>query len=67
MKNYVDFIHKLSSLLVGLQDIRISFDVVLLFTRVPIRKAMHLPGQHFEEDILRLFCSILISSVLWTD
>jgi hypothetical protein len=35
---------------------------VLLFTWVLIREAMRLPGQHFEEDILRLFCCVLISS-----
>jgi hypothetical protein len=33
----------------------VSFDVVSLFTRVPIRGTMNLLSQHFEEDILRLF------------
>jgi hypothetical protein len=39
-----------------------SFNVVLLFTRVPIRETMNLLSQHFEEDILTLFCHILTSS-----
>jgi hypothetical protein len=37
----------------------VSFDVVLLFTRVPIRETMSLLSRHFEEDILRLFRHVL--------
>jgi hypothetical protein len=37
----------------------VSFDIVLLFTRVQIKETMDLLGQHFEEDILRLFRHIL--------
>jgi hypothetical protein len=40
----------------------ISFDVVLLFTRVPIRETMSLLSRHFEEDILTLFPHVLMSS-----
>jgi hypothetical protein len=40
----------------------VSFDVVLLFTRVPIRKTMSLLSRHFEEDILRLFNHVLKTS-----
>jgi hypothetical protein len=39
----------------------VSFDVSLL-TCVPIRETMSLPSQHFEEDILRLFCHVLMAS-----
>jgi hypothetical protein len=39
----------------------ISFNVVSLFTRVPIKDIMDLVGRHFE-DILRLFCHVLNTS-----
>jgi hypothetical protein len=37
----------------------VSFDMVWLFTRVPIRKIVSLLSPHFEEDILRLFRQVL--------
>jgi hypothetical protein len=40
----------------------VSFDVMSVFTRVPIRETMSLLGQHFEEVILRLFCHVLAFS-----
>jgi hypothetical protein len=40
----------------------VSFDVVLLFTKVPIKETMDLPGHHFEEDILGLFPHVLTTS-----
>jgi hypothetical protein len=40
----------------------VSFDIVLLFTKVPIRKAMDLLGCHFKEDVLGLFCHVLTTS-----
>jgi hypothetical protein len=39
-----------------------GFDMVSLLTRVPIREAMNVLGQHFEEEILRLFRHVLTSS-----
>jgi hypothetical protein len=62
VKNSTDFACTLGSLYAGPQDIMVSFDVVLLFTRVPIRKAMSLLSQHFEKDILRLFHHVLKTS-----
>jgi hypothetical protein len=38
------------------------FDVVSLFTRVPIMETMSLLVRHFEENILRLFLHILTAS-----
>jgi hypothetical protein len=40
----------------------VSFEVVSLFTRVPIRETMSLLSRHFEEDILTLFRHVLTSS-----
>jgi hypothetical protein len=40
----------------------ISFDIVSLFTKVPLRKTMDLLGRHFEEDVLGIFCHVLITS-----
>jgi hypothetical protein len=42
----------------------VSFNVVSLFTRLPIRETLSLLGRHFEEDILRLFRHILTASYL---
>jgi hypothetical protein len=41
--------------------VKVSFDVVFLFTRVQISKTMSLLNQHFEEDILRFFCHVLMA------
>jgi hypothetical protein len=46
------------------QDIIVISDVVLLFTKMPIREALGLLGRHFGEDIVRLFCHFLNSSVV---
>jgi hypothetical protein len=42
----------------------VSFDVVSLFTRVPLKETMDLLERHFEEDILRLFRHVLTTSYL---
>jgi hypothetical protein len=55
------FVHTLGSLQVDPHNIMVSFDVVSLFTRVPIKETMYLLG-HFEEDILRLFRHVLNTS-----
>jgi hypothetical protein len=40
----------------------VSFDIVSLFTKVPIRETMDLLGRHFEEDVLGLFRHVLTTS-----
>jgi hypothetical protein len=40
----------------------VSFDVVSVFTKVPIKEIMNLLGCHFEEDILGLFLHVLTTS-----
>jgi hypothetical protein len=40
----------------------ISFDVVSLFTKLPIKEIMDLLGRHFEEDNVGLFHHVLTNS-----
>jgi hypothetical protein len=58
----MEFVHALGSLQVDPRDIMVSFDVELLFTRVPLKETMDLLGRRSEEDILRLFCHVLTTS-----
>jgi hypothetical protein len=40
----------------------VSFGIVSLFTKVPIRETMDPLGCHFKEDVLGLFCHVLTTS-----
>jgi retron-type reverse transcriptase len=40
----------------------VSFDVISLFTRVPVKDSLSLLSQHFTEDILALFKLVLTST-----
>jgi hypothetical protein len=62
VRNSTEFVHNLGSLRVCPQDMMVSFEVVSLFTRVPIRETMSLLSRHFEEDILTPFRHVLTSS-----
>jgi hypothetical protein len=42
----IEFSHTLSSLLAGPEDILVSFHVVSLFAKMPIRKTVDLMGGH---------------------
>jgi hypothetical protein len=58
IKNSIEFVQVLSSLQVDTRDIMVSFDIVSLFTKVPIKETMDLLGllgRHFKEDVLGLF------------
>jgi hypothetical protein len=59
--NSTGLVHSFSSFCTGPQDIEVSFEVVLLFTIVQIRKTTSLLNQHFE-DILKLIHYVLMSS-----
>jgi hypothetical protein len=61
VRNSVESVRTLSSFQVGPHDIMVSFNVVSLFTRVPIKDTMDLLEQHFE-NVLRLFCHVLTTS-----
>jgi hypothetical protein len=64
IKNSIEFVQVLSSLQVDTNDIMVSFDIVSLFTKVPIRETIDLLGRHFEEDALGLFGLFLTTSYL---
>jgi hypothetical protein len=62
IRNSLQFVQTLDSLRVQPEDITVSFDVVSLFTKVPITDTLQLLGQHFEEDLLVLFRHALTST-----
>jgi hypothetical protein len=62
IRNSIEFVQVLGSLQVDTHDIIVSFDIVSLFAKVPIRETMNLLGRHFEEDILGLFRHVITTS-----
>jgi hypothetical protein len=58
----MDFIDTIRTLRTGPRDILVSFDVVSLFTMVPLEETLRLLSRHFDEAILRLFHHVLTSS-----
>jgi hypothetical protein len=58
----MDFTDTISTLRTGPRDILVSFDVISLFTMVPLEEALRLLSRHFDEAILRLFRHVLTSS-----
>jgi hypothetical protein len=45
----------------------VSFDVVALFTKVPITDSLELLSHHFEDDVLALFKHVLTSTYFCFD
>jgi hypothetical protein len=62
VKNSMESVNTIKSLRAGPEDILVSFNVISLFTTVPIGEALHLLSRHVDEDILRFFCYVLTSS-----
>jgi hypothetical protein len=52
VKNSFQFVQILESLRVQPEDIMVKFDVVSLFTKVPIVDSLELLSHHFEDDVL---------------
>jgi hypothetical protein len=62
VRNSMEFVLTLDSPQVNPHDIMVTFEVVSLFTRVPIKDTMDLLGLHFEEDILIFFRNVLTTA-----
>ena len=45
----------------------VSFDVVSLFTKVPVEESLTLLSQHFNKDILALYKYVLTSTYFFVD
>jgi hypothetical protein len=62
VKNSAHFIQILDNLQVQPGDLMVSFDIVSLFTKVPVEDSLSLLGHHFTDDILALFKLVLTST-----
>jgi hypothetical protein len=62
VKNSAHFIQILNSIHIQPTDLMVSFDVVSLFTKVPIEDSLQLLSIHFENNILALFKHVLTST-----
>jgi hypothetical protein len=62
VKNSFHFTQILDKLQVQPGDLMVSFDVVSLFTKVPVDDSLSLLSHHFTDDILELFKLVLTST-----
>jgi len=67
VKNSFQFVQILEFLKVQLDDLMVSFDVVPLFTNVPIVDSLELLIHHFEDDVLASFKHVLTSIYFCSD
>jgi hypothetical protein len=56
------FIQILDTIKLQPGDLMVSFDIVSLFTNVPINDSLKLLSQHFQNDLLALFKHVLTSA-----
>jgi hypothetical protein len=62
IKNSDDFIHKLNTISIKESDLLVSFDMVSLFTRVPLEGTLLLLQQHFHDQTISLFKQVLTNT-----
>jgi retron-type reverse transcriptase len=67
IRNSEDFIHKLNTIYLQESDILVSFDVVSLFTRVPLEDTLLLLQQHFHDQTISLFKQVLTTTYFLYD
>jgi len=67
VKNSSQFVQILEFLRVQPEDLIVSFEVVSLFTIVPIVDSLELLNQHFEANVLALFQQALTSTYFCSD
>jgi hypothetical protein len=59
IRNSASFIEKLQTICLQESDISVSFDVLSLFTRVPLNDTLQLLEQHFDNKMIYLFWQAL--------
>jgi hypothetical protein len=67
VKNSFHLIEILKSVKIKPGDLMVSFDVVSLFTKVPVEESITLLTQHFNKEILALFKHVLTSTYFCID
>jgi hypothetical protein len=67
VKNSFQFVRILESLRIQPEDLMVSFNVVSLFTNIPIVDSLELLIHHFEDDVLALFKHVLNSTYFCFD
>ena len=67
VKNSFHFIEILKSLKIKPGDLMVSFEVVSLFTKVPVEESLTLLSQHFNIEILALYKHVLTSTYFGID
>ena len=67
VKNSFHFIQILKTLKIKPGDLMVSFDVVSLFTKVPVEESLTLLSQHFNKEILSLYKHVLTSTYFCFD
>jgi len=65
VKNSVQFIQILQTIQIEPHDLLVSFDIVSLFTNVPIGDSLLLLEQHFNIDLVNLFRHVLTSTYFY--
>jgi hypothetical protein len=67
IKSSFHFIEILKTLQINPGDIMVSFDVVSLFTKVPVEESLTLLSRHFKNEILALHKHVLTSTYFCID
>ena len=62
VKNSLQFVQTLSSIRIQPGDLMVSFDIVSLYTNVPILDSLQHLSRHFDKDIISLFKHTLTST-----
>jgi hypothetical protein len=67
IRNSEDFIQKLNTICLQKSDILVSFDVVSLFTKVPLEDTLQLLQQYFHNQTICLFKQVLTTTYFLYD
>jgi hypothetical protein len=67
MKDSFQFVRALESIKIQPEELMVSFNVMSVFTNIPLGDSLKLLSQHFEEDVLALFQHTLTSTYFCFD